>query len=259
MSGDVPQVIVIEGDPGGTIKAFVRAIASLPSEPYWVLVGGFAVNLRIAAIHRSTGDLDTVTNAPQRLIELITDQPEAEKIDRAKVVVEAGMKVKIDVMPSTVGEALPPGGWKRGFAHARRWAIDSAEPVSITVVDGDGSPVAHGACFLATVHTLIALKVVALRGRQGRSSKTKVGSDIHDLVRLTVRHPIGELAEGFASAPGELTDYVAQQLTRLFDPDEDGPISLRRLQVFSGGNVDVVSITLEDLAFLAELGRTLGQ
>ncbi len=257
MSGDAPQVIVIEGDPGGTIKAFVRAIASLPSEPHWVLVGGFAVNLRIAAVHRLTGDVDTVTNDPERLIELVADLPEAEKIDRAKVVIEAGMKVKIDVMPSTVGEALPPGGWKRGFAHARRWAIGSADPVSITVVDSRGVPVARGTCSVATVHALIALKVVALRGRQGRSSRTKVGSDIHDLVRLTARRSIGELAEGFASAPGELTEYVAQQLELLFDPDKDGPISLRRLQVFSGGNLDVASITLEDLAFLAELGQTL--
>lgn len=257
MSGDAPQVVVIEGDLGGTIVAFVTAIASMPPEPHWVLVGGFAVNLRIARVHRLTGDIDTVTSAQERLVELIVDQPDAERIDRAKVAVEAGMKVKIDVMASTVGEALPSGGWRRAFAHARRWAMAGDESVSITVVGPDGSSVARGGCFIAAVPVLVALKVVAIRGRQGRQSKTKVGSDIHDLVRLMARRSIREIAAGFATAPDELTQYVGRDLARLFDPDKDGPLQLRRLQMFSGSNVDVASITLDDLAVLAELGEIL--
>jgi hypothetical protein len=107
---------------------------------------------------------------------------------------------------------------------------------------------------LATVPSLVALKVAALRGRQGRTSKTKVGSDIHDLVRMMDGRRIDELAMLFGAAPPELADYVANQLVHFFHPDHDGRLSLGRLHTLTGRNVDALAVTLDQLALLAELG-----
>ena len=56
MSGEHPAAALV-GDVAGAIAAFVRTLDQLPAEPRWVLVGGFAVNLRVAALHRITADL----------------------------------------------------------------------------------------------------------------------------------------------------------------------------------------------------------
>jgi hypothetical protein len=59
VSGELPERIVVEADGTGTVASFVRALGTLPREHRWVLVGGFAVNLRISTLHRLTGDVDT--------------------------------------------------------------------------------------------------------------------------------------------------------------------------------------------------------
>jgi hypothetical protein len=62
VSGELPERIVVEADGTGTVASFVRALGTLPREHWWVLVGGFAVNLRISTLHRLTGDVDTLTS-----------------------------------------------------------------------------------------------------------------------------------------------------------------------------------------------------
>jgi hypothetical protein len=124
----------------------------------------------------------------------------------------------------------------------------------VTAVNRDGRPAATCVLELATVPSLVALKVAALRGRQARTSKTKVGSDIHDLVRMMDGRRIDELAMLFEAAPPELAAYVANQLVHFFHPDHDVRLSLGRLHTLSGRNVDALAVTLDQIALLAELG-----
>ena len=107
MSGERPDVLVIEADSTGTVASFVRTLDELPREPRWVLVGGFAVNLRISTLHRLTGDVDTLTSAHREFLELLVGREDVERIAAAKVLVGSDPSVKVDVMASTIGEQLP--------------------------------------------------------------------------------------------------------------------------------------------------------
>jgi hypothetical protein len=53
--------IVLVGGGASPVASFVDALRTLPGEPRWVVVGGFAVYLRIGRVHRVTADIDTVT------------------------------------------------------------------------------------------------------------------------------------------------------------------------------------------------------
>ncbi len=254
MSGERPEDLFIEADTTGTVASFVRTLAALPREHRWVLVGGFTVNLRISTLHRLTGDVDTLTSAHREFLELLVARHDVERLASAKVLLGSDPSVKVDVMASTVGEELPVQDDSRAFALARRWAYEQATTTAVTAVGRDGEPVASCVLELATVASLVALKVVALRGRQGRTSKTKVGSDIHDLVRLVDGRRLDELAMVFESAPSDLSGYLANQLVHFFHPDYDGRLSLGRLHTLTGRNVDALAVTLDQLALLSELG-----
>ncbi len=254
MSGERPDLLVIEADSTGTVASFVRTLDELPRELRWVLVGGFAVNLRISTLHRLTGDVDTLTSAHREFLELLVGREDVERLAAAKVLVGSDPSVKVDVMASTIGEELPIQNDSRAFALARRWAYEQATTASVTAVNRDGRPAATCVLELATVPSLVALKVAALRGRQGRTSKTKVGSDIHDLVRMMDGRRIDELAMLFEAAPPELAAYVANQLVHFFHPDHDGRLSLGKLHTLTGRNVDALAVTLDQIALLAELG-----
>ena len=52
--------VVLAGDRGRRIRSFVPSLGRFPTESRWVIVGGFAVNVRITRVYRLTNDLDTV-------------------------------------------------------------------------------------------------------------------------------------------------------------------------------------------------------
>jgi hypothetical protein len=106
VSGERPDVLVIEADSTGTVASFARTLDTLPREHRWVLVGGFAVNLRISTLHRLTADVDTLTSAHREFLELLVGRENVEQLAAAKVLVGSDPSVKVDVMASTVGEEL---------------------------------------------------------------------------------------------------------------------------------------------------------
>ena len=57
MSG---EIVLLENDSAGRIAAFIQTLGRLPGTPEWVLVGGLAVNVRVARLHRATNDADKV-------------------------------------------------------------------------------------------------------------------------------------------------------------------------------------------------------
>lgn len=211
MSGDV--ALVDAGD--GAISRLVRTASALFARADFApaaLVGGLAVTMRLATVHRATNDVDTVSDGDRpREVALefaTTDSPGTNRIEIDGV--------KVDVMSTsalpTDADELPDDDLQRLFVLGHRWALDTAEALGVTVVDTSGSPVldAHELS-VATVPALIACKFHAIADRRDARGE-KRESDALDLVRL-----IGDLvqlptiAEQFSAAPFDLVALVSWQ------------------------------------------------
>ncbi len=79
--------VVLADDRGGRIRSFVTALDRFPAEPRWLLVGGFAVNVRIAQIHRLTNDIDTISADQAALVEVLARASDVDQVSHAQLVV----------------------------------------------------------------------------------------------------------------------------------------------------------------------------
>jgi len=246
--------LILVGDAGGRLRSFVNALARFPSDPPWVVVGGIAVNVRITQVHRLTNDLDTITSSPAQLVEILLEAPDADRLDHAKLRFIGEMPtVDIDVMDDTAGQPLPAEPSDRAFALARRQAIEAREPLEIVVVEA-GKGTAEATAPVASVPSLIALKSVSMPRRSASNHPEKVGSDIHDLVRLVEGRDLDELAQALAGLNEQLVRWVGTTLLPWFSTDADQRYTLARLRRLSGGT-DVRSIDEGALDVVALLGR----
>ena len=215
------KAVILASDRGGRIRSFVAALARFPSEPPWAVVGGFAVNVRITHIHRLTNDLDTVSRDQTALVEILVAGPDADRLAAAKLQLEQdGTAVVVDVMADTSDIPLPAEASQRAFALARRMALATSEPTELIVVE-DRDVIAKVTAPIATTSALIALKAVAIPRRSQSTSPQKVGSDIHDLVRLVQSCDLDAAADSIAAASDELRDWVGTILVQRFSPDQD--------------------------------------
>lgn len=254
MPGDRVELVA---DTGGRIAAFVGALARFPTEPAWALVGGFAVNVRVARLHRLTNDIDTVAQDQTQFVELLVAEPDADRLDHAKLRFTAGdLPVDIDVMGDTLGEPLPAEPGDRAFALARRAVLPGSTVIELVVMDGTAE-VATATVPVASTAGLIMLKAVAIPRRSASNNPQKVGSDIHDLIRLVALQDLEALAESIAGAGDELAAYVGSTLVKWFSPDHDLRYTLARLRRLSR-SPDTDSLAEADLEVVALLGRLLG-
>ena len=215
MSG---EVTLIDTDDGA-VRRLVSTASELFARPGFApaaLVGGLAVTMRLATAHRATNDVDTVTDgdAPRRVaLEYVGDR---EAIAASRVEIDG---VNVDVMPTeplpaTFAE-LPAADLDRLFVLGHRWALETAEALTIQVVSPGGSAAVEPALLMvATAPALVACKFHAIADRRDAAA-AKRESDAIDLVRLLrdlVRFPAA--AEQFSSAPFDLTALVAAQAQR---------------------------------------------
>lgn len=218
MPGDHVELVA---DGGGRIASFVDAVARFPKEPAWALVGGFAVNVRIERVHRLPNDIDTVARDQTELVELLVAQPDADRIDAAKLRFTAGeLPVDIDVMADTEGLPLPTELGERVFALARRAILPGARPTELVVVDS-GAVVARATVPVASTAGLVMLKTVAIPRRSASNNPHKVGSDIHDLARLVDGQDLVALAAEIRSTGDELSSWIGSTLVKWFSPEQD--------------------------------------
>ena len=162
------------------------------------MVGGFAVNVRIAHVHRLTNDIDAVSRDQTKLVEILVAAPNADRLAAAKLQLEHdGTSVIVDVMADTSEMPLPTEASERAFALARRMALAISEPIDLVVVE-DSDIIAKATAPMATTSSLIALKAVAIARRPHGGSPEKIGSDIHDLVRLVHSCDFDVVAESIA-------------------------------------------------------------
>jgi hypothetical protein len=124
--------------------------------------------------------------------------------------------IAVNVM-DLADDPLPGDTERRSFALARRHALRSAVRERV-IVSNDGSVVVDAAIPVATVGALTALKTVSMVRRPHGKSPHKVGSDIHNLVRLVGAFGARRIAADLAT-DAELGAWVADQIARAFGTD----------------------------------------
>ncbi len=250
------ESVVLESDRAGQIRSFVDALNRFPTKPPWAVVGGFAVYVRITDVHRVTNDLDTVTSDQPSLVEILAAGPGAERLAAAKLQInQGGAAVVVDVMGDTSDTPLPTDPGERAFALARRMALSTSESTELLVFE-DETVVTRTSAPIATASSLIALKAVAIPRRSQSSNSAKVGSDIHDLVRLVHNSDFDDAVDSISGAGAEVRDWVGTTLVKWFAPDKDLRYTSTRLRRFTS-SPDAQVLTDDDLAIVAELGHAL--
>ncbi len=248
--------IILAADRGGRIRSFVATLGRFPAEPKWAVIGGFAVNVQVTHVHRLTNDLDTVSRDQTSLVEILVTETGAERLDAAKLQLEqGGTTVVIDVMNDTSDLPLPKEASERAFALARRMALATSEWSTVEVVE-DRHVVERARAPISTIPSLIALKAVAIPRRAGGKSPQKVGSDIHDLVRLVQGSNFDAVDHAIASASDELRKWVGDTLVKWFSPDQDLRYTHARLRRLAPWP-DADALTEDELTIVADLGRVL--
>lgn len=196
----------------------VEALGRFPHEQSWVLIGGVAVFIRLGSITRPTADADTIARSQAGLLQQLADDEIATVISGGDVQVQVGDgNVEIDVM-DLADNPLPANVELRAFALARRTALSSAVIERIIVTDTNHIEIVNAIIPVATIAALSALKTVSMIRRPHGQHPEKVGSDIHDLVRLTATGP-RVIASELVTLDKELAMWVADQVERAFGSD----------------------------------------
>ena len=172
--------LLLNAPADSVVVRTLLALHHLPVEPAWVLIGGVAVFLRLGTVTRPTADGDAIARSQQQLLDQLLS-------DTAVTVITGGkLSIETSHGPAKVASWTSPTTRLRGTKTVacslspRRAALVSAARTRILVPDA-GLDVWIP---LATTTALTALKTVSVVRRPHGDHPTKVGSDIHDLVRL---------------------------------------------------------------------------
>ena len=246
MSGDIT---LIDGG-AGAVRRLVRAASGLFGRPGFgpaALVGGLAVTVRLATLHRATNDVDVVSegDAPLEYV----GEGDAQGSNRIEI-----DGVTVDVMLTSplppTAEELPDRDLDRLFVLGHRWALESAEPLVVRVVAASESgPGDAHALVVATATALVACKFHAIADRRD-AGRDKRESDALDLVRLIgdlVRTPPS--AAQFETAPFDLAALVSLQTQRWLI--ENSTRTARLINMSAGGGD--VTMNPADIATIGEL------
>jgi hypothetical protein len=211
--------IRLDAPADSVIARSVRALGRFPTDEPWVLIGGIAVFIRLGSVTRPTADADTVARSQaQLLVRLVAVDPTILVANGDVTVPVDGVDVEVDVM-DLADEPLPPDPERRAFALARSLALNTATAEAVSVTDTTGRIVAEATLPIATIPALVALKTVSMVRRPNSNHPEKVGSDIHDLVRLVDAVGARSIGETIAADAPELASWAADQIERAFGKD----------------------------------------
>ncbi|MFV0318040.1 MAG: hypothetical protein ACK5O2_13900 [Microthrixaceae bacterium] len=250
MSGEIRLNVPADS----VIARSVRALARFPTDVPWVLIGGIAVFIRLGSVTRATADADTVARSQTQLLDrLVAEDPTILVANGDVTVPVDGVDVEVDVM-DLADEPLPHDPERRAFALARGLALNSATTEAVSVTDTTGGIVAEATLPIATIPALVALKTVSMVRRPNSNHPEKVGSDIHDLVRLVDAVGARSIGETIAAEAPGLASWVTDQIERAFGKDlRYTLVRLRRndrsaaAQALSDDTVGAVSILADVL------------
>jgi len=254
VSGEpVPIRIIAEADT--VLARAIDALGRFPQGQRWVLIGGVAVFLRLGSVTRPTADADTIARSQADLLRQLDHDDVTTVISGGEVRMTVGEgTVDIDIMDLN-DDPLPDDVDRRPFALARRGALLTAGPERTIVTGREGIVVADAAIPVATAGALVALKAVAMVRRPHGNHPEKVGSDIHDLVRLTAGIGALPVATEVAALGVELAGWVADHVERSFT-GPDLRYTLLRLRRFDR-SVGALALTDDDVAATAILADAI--
>lgn len=217
MSGELS--ISLDASADSVVARSVKALARFPADEPWVLIGGIAVFIRLGSVTRPTADADTVARSQAQLLDrLVADDPTVLVANGDVTIPVAGATVEVDVM-DLADEPFPLDPERRAFAIARRVALRSAVRERVIVTSSDRSIAADALLPIATTPALVALKTVSMVRRPHSNHPEKVGSDIHDLVRLVDAAGARTIGVDVAAADPELAAWIADHVETSFGKD----------------------------------------
>lgn len=238
---------MIAGDADGAVSRLVSATARLTNIGLrrFAVIGGLAVTCRLATAHRATQDIDTVaeTTEPPAIDVIVRTIGARDPDDPHRVEVD-GIKVDvIDTVALSEDDIDGIEGTNRLFVLAHRWALEGAEPTTITVKNSDQTATVP----LATAAGLLGAKTHALATRRD-SRAEKRGSDTFDIYRLLDAFDReGAMAEALAAAPHDLGHLVGEHLRELLIKDAE-----RAVRWLGQGSPEMRRVTASDLRAAAE-------
>ncbi len=220
-------------------------------------VGGMAVIVRVAAVHRATGDIDSAVRDLDRAAEAIVAAVGGRR--RGNSVELDGFAGSVDLVDATVpvAEALSfePADEIEARFRARavlmRVATETAEPVAIMLRSPMGDVLLETELRVARPGILAAAK--ALSAPDPTRNEDKRGTDVADLVLLTEAYCIAELAQDLAAAPAVIRDFHADDITALTADHLDR--SMRWLTRSS--RIDAAGFSRERVAAAGVLARAI--
>lgn len=222
MSGE--PVALLVSQPAGTLASLVRALADLESAglPRHALVGGVAVMVRLSLAHRATQDLDEVVEPSSPTAAVLIAGPGAVE-HRA----ETAGGVRVDLISvgdrdlrSLPASDLPDQDDERLFALAHDFALRSAEPALIRVIDPGGNVIVESMSPVATAAALFATKLQSAPRRSG-STQAKRGSDVYDAFLLLDQLGPVAVAGALREAPHDLATLVGGLAERLLGDEAE--------------------------------------
>lgn len=237
MSGDR---VVLAGDTESIAARLVHTTARLADAhlgPH-ALVGGLAVMCRLAAVHRATQDVDTVTEttAPTAVEVITSSIGVADPSNPNRVFID---EVRVDVIDTQTFQDEDLDGIESGdrlFLVSHRWALDTATETELVAGDAAAS------IRVATPAALVAMKTGAVLGGRNREPR-KRASDLYDIYRLVLEHDRrGGIADELAAAPFGLGRLVGDALgARVVDEPE------RAVRWLLDGGAETNGVTADDL------------
>ncbi len=201
---DVPLVLVPR-----ELVPIVEALAIISAKPLppYALIGGMAVNIRLAAagpLHRATADVDLVVDdgVPTAAQILTGGGPEAIVIDGVKVdIIQTEPLTDEDLDGLNDGPAL--------FVAGHRFALATARPLRLSTAGGRAVMLP-----VATPAGLVAAKSHALGYARAQRRQTKGPGDHYDVFRLLeVFDARGDVRTALGAAPDRLRHIIADVLT----------------------------------------------
>lgn len=238
VSGNSEIRVVPTHENSPLVKAFT-ALGGLPlGYPQWVLAGGAAVLIQTAGSHRSTQDLDLLTEDGEEAISMLI-QREGQRTTNGATF----EGVAIDILDISEGDP------ESGSYLAHRHAFDAPDRLTVILRSATEEFVSLELS-VASVSSLIAMKAHAALDRR-TTKPEKRATDTWDLLVLTTAFS-EELAVSLPLLSAELRGSVAERIVMLFETD-----LTRSLSVLRGfGGPESASLQREDLtqtkAFLLE-------
>lgn len=248
VSGDEPMPSVPFAH--GAMTPIVAAIADVEAvlgEPP-TIVGGIAVLCRAGTAYRATGDLDTAASSPRGSIGLLEMLRATE---RAEAVAPAGVDLwtrfgtarvdVIDVPPLAQDEVFTDPA-DRLYAMSHLWAIESATPMRLIVMDGIDE-VETVVARIAEPGPLVAMKLQSAPDR----GSAKEGTDLFDIVRLS-RDPAtaGKVMSDLRQCDRRIAHDCGVLVQRVLGAGRGRALSLIR----AAGAEDATAETLDDVVAL---------